>query len=206
MKLAGPQTHFTIALALAASIATAPAIAQQAGPTERVAISSQPGKAVLTRTVEFTAEVVALDKATRTVTLKGPSGNAVDVVVSDAARNFDQIKAGDLVVTKYLEAFTLERRTARAAEGGPVVQGGRVAAKPGERPAGIAARQETVVVDVIAVDPVKSTLTVKAPKGDVLTLDVQNPEQFKVIKVGDQIEVTYTQALAVSVEPAPARK
>jgi hypothetical protein len=32
---------------------------------------------------------------------------------------------------------------------------------------------------------------------------VQNPEQFKVVKVGDQVEVTYTEALALSVEPAP---
>ena len=35
-----------------------------------------------------------------------------------------------------------------------------------------------------------------------MTLDVQNPDQFKVVKKGDQIEVTYTEAMALSVEPA----
>jgi hypothetical protein len=32
---------------------------------------------------------------------------------------------------------------------------------------------------------------------------VRNPDQFKVVKKGDQVEVTYTEALALSVEPAP---
>jgi hypothetical protein len=36
-----------------------------------------------------------------------------------------------------------------------------------------------------------------------VTLNVQNPDQFKVVKKGDQVEVTYTEALALSVEPAP---
>ena len=36
-----------------------------------------------------------------------------------------------------------------------------------------------------------------------MTLNVQNPDQFKVVKKGDQVEVTYTEALALSVEPAP---
>ena len=34
-----------------------------------------------------------------------------------------------------------------------------------------------------------------------MTLNVQNPDQFKVVKKGDQVEATYTEALAVSVEP-----
>jgi len=31
---------------------------------------------------------------------------------------------------------------------------------------------------------------------------VQNPDQFKVVKKGDLIEVTYTEAIALSVDPA----
>ena len=57
------------------------------------------------------------------------------------------------------------------------------------------------MADVAALDAKKSTITLKGPYGDVVTLDVRNPDQFKLLKVGDQIEVTYTEALAVSVEP-----
>jgi hypothetical protein len=64
-------------------------------------------------------------------------------------------------------------------------------------------RQVTVLADVIGVDPKKKTITLRGPKGNVVTLDVHNPDQFKVVKKGDQVEATYTEAVAVSVEPAP---
>ncbi|MBK7592126.1 MAG: hypothetical protein IPI27_12800 [Betaproteobacteria bacterium] len=76
-------------------------------------------------------------------------------------------------------------------------------AKPGERPAVAGARQVTVLADVVAVNPKASTITLKGPRGNEVVLNVQNPDQFKVVRKGDQVEVTYTEALALSVEPAP---
>jgi hypothetical protein len=32
---------------------------------------------------------------------------------------------------------------------------------------------------------------------------LRDPEQIKLVKVGDQVEATYQEAMAVSVEPAP---
>jgi propanediol utilization protein len=141
--------------------------------------------------------------AARTVTLKGPKGNVVDVVAGGEVRNFDQIKVGDLVVARYVEALTLELKKTKVAASDVKVREEAAKAKPGERPAAAGARQVTVVADVVAVDPVKSTITLKGPKGKEVTLNVQNPEQFKVVKKGDQVEATYTEALALSVEPAP---
>jgi hypothetical protein len=38
-------------------------------------------------------------------------------------------------------------------------------------------------------------------------LKVPDPGQFKLVKVGDQIQAVYTEAVALSVEPAaPAKK
>jgi Cu/Ag efflux protein CusF len=48
-------------------------------------------------------------------------------------------------------------------------------------------------------------VTLRGPKQTV-DLRVNDPEQLKLIKVGDQIEAVYAQALALSVEPAPAAK
>jgi hypothetical protein len=56
---------------------------------------------------------------------------------------------------------------------------------------------------VVGVDPKRKTISLRGPKGNVVALDVQNPDHFKVVKKGDQVEVTYTEALAMSVEPAP---
>lgn len=192
-----------IALALIASALAATTLAQPTGPTAGAVVASEPGKAVVASAVEVSAQVVGIDKATRTVKLKGPKGNVVDIVAGDEVRNFDQIKVGDLVVARYVEALTLELKKTKVAAGDVKVREEAAKAKAGERPAAAGARQVTVVADVVAVDPVKSTITLKGPKGKEVTLNVQNPEQFKVVKKGDQVEATYTEALALSVEPAP---
>ena len=200
------QLHFTrtrtVALALIAMTSGAITLAQTPpAPAGGAVVVSEPGKASAMRALEVSASVVGIDKATRTLTLKGPKGQVVDLVASDAVKNFDQIKVGDSVVARYAQALTLELKKTKGVVGATVSEEA-AKAKPGERPAVAGARQVTVIADVVAVDPKASTITVKGPKGNLVTLDVQNPDQFKVVKKGDQIEVTYTEALALSVEPA----
>jgi hypothetical protein len=187
---------------LAAAALAASALAQQPGAAGGAVVKSEPGKATITEAVAMSAQVVGLDKTTRTVTLKGPKGNVVDIVAGDEVKNFDQIKLGDFVVARYVQALTLELMKTKGGE--PMsVKEGAARAQPGERPAGAVARQVTVLADVTAVDPKKKTITLKGPRGNVVTLDVQNPDHFKVVKKGDQVQATYTEALALSVEPAP---
>ncbi len=191
------------ALAFVASALIGSALAQQPGAIGGAVAASEPGKAAVVRAAELSAQVVGIDPATRTLTLKGPKGNVVDLVAGDEVKNFDQIKVGDRVVARYAEALTLELKKTKVAAGGAAVREEAAKAKPGERPAVAGARQVTVIADVTAVDPQKSTITLKGPRGNAFTLNVHNPEQFKVVKKGDQVEVTYTEALALSVEPAP---
>jgi Cu/Ag efflux protein CusF len=190
-------------LALVAVGFTAFAFAQKPEITQGSVVTSEPGKASATRVVKATAQVVSIDSASRTVTLKNPHGDVVDVVAGDAVRNFDQIAVGDFVVVRYAEALSLELRKTKGPAGAPTVREEAARAKPGERPAAVSARQVTAIADVTAVDPKKSTITLKGPRGNVVTLAVRNPDQFKVVKKGDQVEVTYTEAIALSVERAP---
>jgi hypothetical protein len=197
------KTRWTLALALIAATFAATAFAQKPEAAGGAVVASEPGKAAIVRAAEISAQVVAIDKVTRTVTLKGPQGKVVDIVAGDEVKNFDQIKLGDLVVARYAQSLTLELRKTKVKAGEPTVTEGAARAKPGERPAVAGAREVTAIADVIGVDAKKSTITLKGPRGNVVTLDVKNPDQFKVVKKGDQVEVTYTEALALSVEPAP---
>ena len=104
-------------LALIAAIFAATAFAQKPEAKGGAVVTSEPGKATAVSAVEVSAQVVSIDKATRTVTLKGPKGNAVDVVAGDEVRNFDQIKLGDFVVARYAQALTLELRKTKGAVG-----------------------------------------------------------------------------------------
>jgi hypothetical protein len=192
--------HVLTCVVLAAG-ATA-ALAQKPPVKGDVAIVSKPGKAAMVATAEVTATVVSVDKATRSITLKGPQ-RTVDVVAGDEVRNFEQIKVGDRVVVKYAEALTLELKKTKA----PLDTKGDTAtvrANPGARPGGAIGREISVLADVVDVDPKKSTISLKGPRGDIIELKVQNPDHFKVVGKGDQVEAVYAEALAVRVTPAPA--
>ncbi|HVQ60720.1 MAG TPA: hypothetical protein VMS53_01410 [Burkholderiales bacterium] len=192
-----------IFLATLFSLAALPAAAQKPDVTGGTVVASEPGKATAVRAIKVTAQVVAIDKATRTVTLKGPKGNVSDVVAGDEVKNFAQIKVGDFVVVNFVQALSLQLQKAKTGPSGITEQSAAVTAKPGERPAAAAAREVTAVAKVTALDKKASTITLKGPRGNSVTLDVRNPEQFKVVKVGDQVLVVYTEAVAISVEAAP---
>ena len=185
---------------LAMCLFALPAFAQQA-PVGATVGASEPGKAAMAQTVKASAVVTAVDKATRTVTLKRANGQSFDVAAGDEVKNFDQVKVGDEVVVEYVRAITFELKkgggTRTMTENTDAVR-----AKQGEKPGAAAGRQVTVMADVIDVNPKNKTVTLKGPKGNVVELDVKNPDQFKVVKKGDQVEVVYTEALAVAVVPA----
>ena len=190
--------HLILVIALVTSAAiTVPAAAQNGG----VAVTSTPGQVGVTKAVQISAIITAIDKATREVTLKGPKGKELTLTVGPDVKNFDKFKVGDLVNATYVEALTLKL----VKGGGEVVetteQAAAVAAKPGEKPAGAVGRQITVVANVIALDPASQTITLKGPKQTV-DLMVHDPAQFKRIAVGDQIRATYSEALAMALEPA----
>ena len=188
---------------IALVFAAAPAIAQQA-PVGAEIKASEPGKVAMARAVKASALVTAIDAASRTLTLKGPEGRVFELVAGDEVRNFDQIKVGDSVVVTYVRGLTMEVRKGSGIRES-TDKTDAASAKPGEKPAGAVGRQVTVVADVVAVDQKKKTITLKGPKGNVVELDVQNPDHFKVVKKGDQVLVDYVEAVAVSVEPAPKK-
>jgi hypothetical protein len=190
---------------LIAAFAFAPhlTMAQKPSTEASVVLTSEAGKAALVSTAQMTATVVAIDKGTRTVTLKGSEGRTLDVVAGDEVKNFAQIRIGDSVVALYQEALTLELKKVKA-PGGSATETATVArARPGERPAGLAGRQVTVLADVVAVDPKNSIISLRGPQGKVVDLKVRNQDHFKVVNVGDQVEAVYSEALAVAVTPAP---
>lgn len=167
--------------------------------------ATAPGKGVAANVVEITASVQAVNKADRTVTIKGPRGNVQTVTAGPEVKNFDQIKVGDNVALRYMEALSLELKKGGKA---PVARTDTMAgatAKAGDKPGVGVGRQVHVTADVVAVDAATQTVSLRGPKQTV-DLKVRDPEQFKLVKVGDQVEATYTEAVALSVEPVAMKK
>ncbi len=187
-----------LAAAVAAAMAAAfPATAQQGSTVA----GKGPGVVGVAQTVNVTATITAIDAASRAITLKGPQGRETTVVAGPEVRNFAQLKVGDNVDIGFVESLVLELKKGGGKPVAWTVKEGAVGAKPGEKPAGAAGRQVTVVGDVVAVDTAAKTVTVKGPQRTV-DLKVNDPEQLKLIAKGDQIEATFTEAMAISVSPA----
>ncbi len=76
---------------------------------------AQPGekpKMVAVDMVEVLARITGIDRATRELTVTGPLGNSVTLQVPENVKKFDELKVGDEVNARYVEAFALSVQTA----------------------------------------------------------------------------------------------
>jgi hypothetical protein len=162
-------------------------------------LGAAPPKVVKEMEAVMTATVVAIDLQTRIVTLKGEDGEVRDIKVGEEAVNLPQVKVGDLVTVKFYESIAVEviqpGTYAGAGEKTAIVR-----AKPGEMPGGMVAKQVSVTATITAIDKQKSTITLKGPEGNLTKVKVQDPTNLEKVKVGDELMITYTEALAISVE------
>jgi hypothetical protein len=161
------------------------------------------GEGVLA-TVEVTAKVAKIDQKTRAVTLRADDGREYSFVASEDVKNLPQVRVGDVVTIAYAESFVYNvKKGGAAADGGTVIAGG--AAEAGKKPAGAIARETKVAVLITAIDPKVPSVTFKGPAGNTRTIKVLHPEKLKGVSVGDTVEITYTEALAIKVEEAPKK-
>ncbi len=170
------------------------------------ACADQPPKPVSTsETIETVATVEAIDYTNRVVGLRSASGEPIIVVAGPEVRNLAQVKVGDRVVTRYTVALAAEVKKAAPGVGMQVepITGSR--ALPGERPGAQASQTVRATVEVVALDTVSNWVEVKGPRGYYRRINVKQPkgqEFIRGLKKGDLVEITYTEGLAISVEPA----
>ena len=195
------KSSILLPLAFAAAFGSS-AFAQSAAPGAVAVAASAPGMAVVAGKVTLTATVVAIDTATRTVTLKGSEGRIVDVAVPPEMKQFDQIKVGDHVSVEYARALSLTLKKKGDGIRESTSQTATAGAPAGAVAGGAAAHQVTILANVTAVNKKEGYITLRGPKGNSVDLAVPDPGQLKLVKVGDQVEAVYTTAVAIAVEPA----
>ena len=126
------------------------------------------------------------------------SGLITEVVCGPDVVRFDALKVGDRVTFRYHESIvTFIRRPGsapKAAESNAVVR------TPGTKPGGTISQQLVAVVTLEAIDATIPSVTIKTQNGRRMSIRIENAKNLEGYKVGDQVEITYTEALAVSVE------
>jgi len=154
--------------------------------------------------VSATATVTSINQTTREVTVKTDDGVEHSFVASQDVKNLAQVKKGDIITVKYTEALAYQVRKHGTASGVETTEAAATA-KAGAKPGGAVAQQTTVTVTVTAIDPTIPTVTFTGPKGNSKTIKVQDPQKLVGVKVGDLVDLTYTEALAIKVDPAPKK-
>ncbi len=160
-----------------------------------------PGGAI-GKAVEMHATVTAIDVSTRMVTLKGDDGIETTMQVDNRARNLAQVKVGDVVKVAYVQALAWQLSKSTKMEPSVEVEEAAGRTEPGEKPGGAAGRRVTMTAQIEAIDIAAGTVTLKGPGGNSRTIKARNPDNLKKVKVGDLIDIVYTEAVALKVEPA----
>lgn len=168
--------------------------------------AASPEPAKVEETVTMSATVDAIDVEKRLVTLKADDGEVATIQVSEEVRNLPQVKVGDRVNVQYYRALGARLSTPTSPDAATIDLAAERAPE-GERPAGAMGSQLTVPVTIAAVKNDGKLVSFYGEDGLLRVLDVIRPEGqafVKGLKEGDKVELTYTEAVAVTVEPAAA--
>jgi Cu/Ag efflux protein CusF len=151
------------------------------------------------KTATFT--IAAIDATNRVVTLKGKDDRVELVYAGPEVKRFDELKVGDKVNVRYHESVVFQIQKPGAAPPPAINEEPTLTRTPGPNPGGTISQQETATVTVITIDPKAESITLKMPNGSISSFEVKDKKNLKGLKAGDRVQVTYTRALAVSVEP-----
>ena len=153
-----------------------------------------------TDAIELTTKIEAIDKTARLVTLKDKDGETETISCGPEVKRFDELKVGDTITLRYYESIAYAIRKPGQPSGLPAQTGPSVTRGQGSRPGGTIAQQETATVTVKAIDAKVPSVTVLTGDGRTVSFKVEDKNNLKDVKVGDKVEVTYTEAVMVSVK------
>jgi len=154
----------------------------------------------------YDAEVIKIDAATRTVTLKNQDGET-SIVAGPEVKNFNEIKIGDHFDVVYELAVAIELvKVKNPGTTSEQVSTSTTTAPQGDKPGMITTNTVTATANIEAIDAIKNVVTLKGPQGNIFKVKVQNPDLMKDIAVNDQVKVVYTEAIAAVVSAPAAKK
>ena len=150
--------------------------------------------------VEVTSKIIALDRSARAVTVRIQDGDVTTIFCGPEVQRYDELKVGDTVTFRYYESVVYQIRKPGQPGGEPAGNAPQIVRGTGARPSGTLSRQLTARVVVQAIDPKGRTVTVASQDGQVTSYKVDDKRYLEGLQVGDTAEITYTQALMISVK------
>ena len=155
------------------------------------------------------ATVTAVNTDTRAVTLRNAEGETTTIVAGPEVRNFPQIKVGDTLHVRMMQALLMEVRPKAALVTRTEVEQGAALAPLGSQPGMATGRRISTTVTIQSVNKKTDFVKFTLPNGEVRTTTAKTAagkELLQTLKVGDQVDVVFTEATGVVMEPASPKK
>ncbi|HEY6476068.1 MAG TPA: hypothetical protein VI456_05760, partial [Polyangia bacterium] len=140
-----------------------------AAPAGEVTESNSASGQTRTQLVHASATVTAIDKSTRTISIKTDDGEETSVQVPKDVKQFDTLATGDKIDLDFYRSMAISmapsgsKPSASERKGRMVDVGG-----------GVRGREVSMSAEVVSVDPAANTVTFKGPKGNLRTVHVEN--------------------------------
>jgi hypothetical protein len=174
---------------------------------------AQADQGMTTRTSPTTAErtksqtfvVSGIDRSNRTVTLTNTEGERNTMSVPSQIRSFDTMKVGDRVDVDYTESIAVQLAPSGAK---PSMTEKTVGTRASAGGAGAVGREMQVVAQVVSVDADNNKVVFRGPRGNLRTVSVEDPalqQKLPNLKPGQNVQFTYTEAVAAAIRPASAK-
>ena len=118
-------------------------------------------------------------------------------------KRFDTLKVGDKITAKYYENIVLRKKAPGEADVNTLTGG--VTPGSGAKAGGTASAQRTITATITAIDPAIPSISLSGPNNWKYSSRVADKAALAQVKVGDKLDITWTEAVLISAE-APAKK
>ncbi|TCH98281.1 hypothetical protein EJV46_13935 [Roseococcus sp. SYP-B2431] len=160
------------------------------------------------QTTTINAVVETVDPRSREILLRGgggaQSGALLSMVASQRVQRLGEIRPGDRVRVRYFQALAAQAVTPLSRSSLPFEGVTVDRRETAERPGGEITRVRRGRVTITAVDAATGSVSFLGPNNVPRTVVARNAEVqafIRRLRVGDQVDLVYEEALAISVEP-----
>ena len=178
------------------------AIEMMCGVGVILAAVAAPAGAQVSKTLNGTLETVTvsvegIERASREITVKKKDGSYDVLYVPEQVKQFDTLKIGDKITAKYDETLVI-----RLQEPGqkPIDAEASALTKSTDSRAATASHQRTITATITHIDPKVPSITVSGPNNWTYTKRVEDTKMLAKVKVGDKLDLTWTEAVIMSLE------
>ena len=165
------------------------------GSAAAAQVKTLPGESV-----SASARIEAIEKTSRTLTIKNDDGTYETLQVPEEIKRFSELKVGDKITARYYDNVVV--RLKKPGEQAVDLEDAALTRGTGQKPSGTASSQRALTVSVVAIDQKVPSITVKGPNDWTYSRKVKDRKALAQVKVGDRLDITWTEAVLISVDPA----